>query len=153
MSNCIELEEGWSKIQPNIDRLVQQLWPSKGVHHASPIDDPEISSKGYMSTFIQVYNMCTQKPPHNYSDQLYERYKQTVEQIFKENVIPRLDGDPDTDLSAVVKDQLYRFRIFVRCMSALFSYLDRFHVKRQGLPSLKDSQLYEQQILLKIGSE
>ena len=22
-----------------------------------------------------VYNMCTQKPPHNYSPQLYQRYK------------------------------------------------------------------------------
>ena len=147
MSNCIELEEGWSKIQSNIDRLVQHLWLDPFV------GDPQINNKEYMSTFSVVYIMCTQKPPHNYSDQLYERYKQTVEQIFNENVIPRLDGDLDTDLSTVVKDQLYRFRIFVRWMSSLFSYLDRFHVKRQGLPSLKDSQLYEQQILLKIGSE
>lgn len=34
----------------------------------------------YMNLYTTTYNMCTQKPPHEYSEQLYERYKR----VFKD---------------------------------------------------------------------
>jgi hypothetical protein len=33
--------------------------------------------------------MCTQKPPHDYSKQLYERYKKTLEDYIKSTVRAR----------------------------------------------------------------
>ena len=133
MSNRIELEEGWSKIQPNIDRLVRFLWVNP------PGGTPKINNQEYLSTFTQVYTMCTQKPPYNYSEQLYERSKQTVEQVFNDNVIPNLDIDPESGItSESIKTQWSLFCIFVKWMNSFFSYLDRFHTKRQGLPSFKD---------------
>jgi len=35
-----------------------------------------------------IYNMCTQKPPHDYSEALYERYKQAFTQYINEKVRP-----------------------------------------------------------------
>ena len=31
--------------------------------------------------------MCTQKPPHDYSDELYQRYKQSFERYIAEKVV------------------------------------------------------------------
>ena len=29
-----------------------------------------------------IYNMCTQKPPHDYSQQLYEKYRESFEEYI-----------------------------------------------------------------------
>ncbi|KAH9323516.1 hypothetical protein KI387_018155, partial [Taxus chinensis] len=29
-----------------------------------------------------IYNMCTQKPPHDYSQQLYDRYRESFEEYI-----------------------------------------------------------------------
>ena len=83
--------------------------------------------------------MCTQKPPYNYSEQLYQKYIQTIEQVFVINVIPRLDESSEKELTKVIQDQWLCFRVFVKWMSSFFSYLDRFHTKRQALPCLKET--------------
>lgn len=33
-----------------------------------------------------IYNMCTQKPPNDYSEQLYNRYKDTFTVYISETV-------------------------------------------------------------------
>lgn len=33
-----------------------------------------------------IYNMCTQKPPHDYSQQLYDKYKQAFEEYISSTV-------------------------------------------------------------------
>ena len=35
-----------------------------------------------------IYNMCTQKPPHDYSEQLYNRYKDAFHSYISEMVRP-----------------------------------------------------------------
>jgi cullin 1 len=29
-----------------------------------------------------IYNMCTQKPPHDYSQQLYDKYRESFEEYI-----------------------------------------------------------------------
>ena len=132
MNNYIELEEGWSKmIQPNIDTMVHVVWNNSTEH--------KLDNKTYMTIFSAVYTMCEQEPPHNYSNQLYERYKQTVEQVFKDNVIPHLDIDHESGITSPIKKQWSLFCIFIKWMKSFFSYLDRFHTKRHGLPGLQET--------------
>ena len=40
-----------------------------------------------------IYNMCTQKPPNDYSEQLYTRYRESFSMYIKErvNLLPTLD--------------------------------------------------------------
>ena len=33
------------------------------------------TAEEYMSQYTTIYNMCTQRAPHEYSEQLYDRYK------------------------------------------------------------------------------
>lgn len=41
-----------------------------------------------------IYNMCTQKPPYDYSEQLYQRYRETFNNYLNEKV--GLARDPCT---------------------------------------------------------
>jgi len=34
-----------------------------------------------------IYNMCTQKPPHDYSQQLYERYREAFNEYIGQKVL------------------------------------------------------------------
>lgn len=36
-----------------------------------------------------IYNMCTQKPPHDYSQQLYDRYRESFEEYIAQMVRTR----------------------------------------------------------------
>lgn len=33
-----------------------------------------------------IYNMCTQKPPHDYSQQLYDKYREAFEEYITKTV-------------------------------------------------------------------
>jgi hypothetical protein len=72
----------------------------------------KFDNKEYMTYFTLVYNMyvavptrarrgsaptehlirccrrCTQKPPHNYSEQLYQRYKKAISDYLSSAVLP-----------------------------------------------------------------
>ena len=88
--NTIKLEEGWVEIETYINRLIQIVW----------IDDltgRKFDNKDYMTVFTLVYQMCAQKGPHKYSEQLYSRYKKTYNDVFIQNVVPKIDVAPDTE--------------------------------------------------------
>ena len=36
------------------------------------------SPKEYVQTYTTCYNMCTQKSPYNWSEQLYQRHGETI---------------------------------------------------------------------------
>ncbi len=135
--NCkhVEMEEGWNTINPEIENLVNKVWSD---NDSNP-KNVSFSNEEYMKVYLVVYTMCTQKPPHNYSEQLYQKYIQIIEQTFVINIIPRLDESSEKKLTTVIQEQWLRFSVFVKWMSSFFSYLDRFHTKRQGLPRLKET--------------
>jgi len=35
-----------------------------------------------------IYNMCTQKPPYDYSEQLYQRYREAFNNYINDKVRP-----------------------------------------------------------------
>lgn len=51
------------------------------LHPKTPIWSDLILRCGRM-----IFNMCTQKPPYDYSEQLYKRYKQALEEYIKSTV-------------------------------------------------------------------
>jgi len=108
-----------------------------GLPGAVPFDNRE-----YMTYFTKVYNMCTQKPPHNYSEQLYQRYVGVLRERVATAVSPALEaaaarGELLQEV-AVHSSTMKKHMVFVKWMKSIFSYLDRFHTKRQALPSLRD---------------
>ena len=124
----MELEEGWAQIETYINRLIQIVW-------SDDLTGRKFDNKDYMTVFVIVYDMCTQKRPHNHSEQLYSRYKKTYNDVFIQHVVPEIDVAPDTELA--IQEQWMKYKIFMKWMYDFFSYLDRFYTKRQGLPPVK----------------
>lgn len=102
--STIDLEHGWDFMQKGITKL-------KNILEGLP--EPQFSSEDYMmlytypfrlytlrhvdnldlitfcflkSTNRTIYNMCTQKPPHDYSQQLYDKYREAFEEYITTTV-------------------------------------------------------------------
>lgn len=105
--NTIDLEQGWEFMQKGIMKL-------KSILEGLP--EPQFSSEDYMMLYTYcfntlycnymvflcefitpwshsyiinyrtIYNMCTQKPPHDYSQQLYDKYRESFEEYITSTV-------------------------------------------------------------------
>jgi len=128
--NTIELEEGWVQIEKHIEKLIHCVWPSSSGH-----TDRVIDNRDYMSVFTLVYQMCTQEAPHNYSGQLYSRYNKKSKDVFADHVVPKIDVASYTE--STIQEQWIKYKTFMKWMGRFFSYMDRFHTKRQDLPPIK----------------
>ena len=83
-----------------------------------------------------IYNMCTQKPPYDHSEQLYIRYRNAFETYIAECILPSLfDLQGERLLKALVK-RWNSHKIMIRWLMRFFNYLDRYYVPRHNLPTL-----------------
>ena len=64
-------------VQTGIDKLIRILE-----------DDPTtcFTAEEYMTLYTTTYNMCTQKAPHEYSEELYQRYRKVFEDYLTDIV-------------------------------------------------------------------
>ena len=68
-------------VQAGIEKLTGILEESK---------DASFSADEYMRQYTTIYNMCTQRAPHEYSEQLYERYKNAFVTYLRDKVRYRI---------------------------------------------------------------
>uniref|UniRef100_A0A7S0WZR9 Cullin family profile domain-containing protein n=1 Tax=Chlamydomonas leiostraca TaxID=1034604 RepID=A0A7S0WZR9_9CHLO len=125
----IELAEGWSFMQNGINKLIRLL-------EREP--EEQFNAEQYMNLYTTIYNMCTQKPPHDYSEQLYAKYKEAFNVYISERVLPSLREHRDEVLLKELYKRWENHKLMVRWLSRFFNYLDRYYVLRHSLPPLKD---------------
>uniref|UniRef100_A0A7R9VZX3 Cullin family profile domain-containing protein n=1 Tax=Chlamydomonas euryale TaxID=1486919 RepID=A0A7R9VZX3_9CHLO len=125
----IELAEGWSFMQNGINKLIKIL-------EGEPED--QFNAEQYMNLYTTIYNMCTQKPPHDYSEQLYGKYREAFNQYITDKVMPSLREHHDEVLLEQLWSRWQNHKLMVRWLSRFFNYLDRYYVLRHTLHPLKD---------------
>ncbi|KAL0435849.1 UNVERIFIED_CONTAM: Cullin-1 [Sesamum radiatum] len=81
--------------------------------------------------------MCTQKPPHDYSQQLYDKYREAFDD-YMNSVMPSLREKHDEFLLRELVKRWSDHRLMVRWLSRFFHYLDRYFIARRSLPPLKE---------------
>ncbi|KAL0419996.1 UNVERIFIED_CONTAM: Cullin-1 [Sesamum radiatum] len=84
-----------------------------------------------------IYNMCTQKPPHDYSQQLYDEYREAIDD-YMSSVMPSLREKHDEFLLRELVKRWSDHRLMVRWLSRFFHYLDQYFIVRRSLPPLKE---------------
>ncbi|KAF8035286.1 hypothetical protein BT93_C1342 [Corymbia citriodora subsp. variegata] len=127
--NKIDLEQGWEIMQKGIMKL-------KNILEGLP--ETGISSEEYMTLYTTVYNMCTQKPPHDYSQQLYDKYRESLEEYLISTVLPSLKEKHDEFMLRELVKRRANYNTMVESLSNWFSYMDRSIVQRHSLQPLKE---------------
>lgn len=127
----IDFGQGWEKTQTGITALKRQ---SEGLHV------PELSSQHSIDIYTIVYRMCTQKPPNDSSLPLYQKYQKKMEEHMNSTVLPALNEKCGNEYMLLRKlvERWSNRKTFVKSVSLLFHYLDRFFIVRRSLLSLKE---------------
>ncbi|XP_027117083.1 cullin-1 [Coffea arabica] len=125
----IQLEHGWEFMQNGIQKLKIILEGNAEMH---------FSAEDYISLYTTIYNMCTQKPPHDYSQQLYEKYKEAFDDYITSTVLPSLRDKHDEFMLRELVNRWANHKIMVRWLSRFFFYLDRYFISRRSLPGLSE---------------
>uniref|UniRef100_A0A9I9DPU7 Cullin family profile domain-containing protein n=1 Tax=Cucumis melo TaxID=3656 RepID=A0A9I9DPU7_CUCME len=125
----IDLEQGWEFMQKGITKL-------KNILEGLP--EPQFSSEDYMMLYTTIYNMCTQKPPHDYSQQLYDKYRESFEEYITSMVLPSLREKHDEFMLRELVKRWTNHKVMVRWLSRFFHYLDRYFIARRSLPPLNE---------------
>ncbi|KNA11180.1 hypothetical protein SOVF_137680 [Spinacia oleracea] len=125
----IELEQGWEFMGKGITKLKRIL---------EGLPEPPFNSEDYMMLYTTIYNMCTQKPPHDYSQQLYDNYKEAFVDYIHSTVLPSLGDKHDEFMLRELVKRWSNHKVMVRWLSRFFHYLDRYFIARRSLPSLND---------------
>ncbi|XP_069154848.1 cullin-1-like isoform X2 [Solanum lycopersicum] len=91
-----------------------------------------------MKLYTRIYNMCTQKPPHDYSQQLYDKYREAFEEYIITTVLPSLRKKHDEFMLRGLVKRWSNHKVMVRFLSRIFHYLDRYFISRRSLPRLNE---------------
>ncbi|KAL9161360.1 hypothetical protein ABFS82_07G016600 [Erythranthe guttata] len=127
--NTIELDKGWDFMERGIVKL-------KNILEGLP--EPQFNSEDYILLYTTIYNMCTQKPPHDYSQQLYDKYREAFEDYITKTVLPSLREKHDEFMLRELVRRWLNHKVMVRWLSRFFHYLDRYFIARRSLPPLKE---------------
>ncbi|RYG64643.1 hypothetical protein EON64_13545, partial [archaeon] len=96
----------------------------------------------YPSFFYRMcYNMCTQKTPFNWSEQLYVRHGESISKYLQAKVVPVLRGLQDETLLKEFVRRADNHAVMNKWYAKFFMYLDRYHVKYHQLPVLSEAGL------------
>ncbi|KAG5628233.1 hypothetical protein H5410_013451 [Solanum commersonii] len=125
--STIDLEHGWGIIQRGITRL-------KNILEGLP--EPQFSSEDYM--MMTIYNMCSHNPLHDYSQQLYDKYREAFEEYIITTVLPSLREKHDELMLRELVKRWLNHKVMVKWLSRFFHYLERFLIAQRSLPGLNE---------------
>ncbi|XP_045815621.1 cullin-1-like [Trifolium pratense] len=123
----IELDEGWSHMQRGITKLKRLL---------EGLPESQFSSEEYMMLYTTIYNMCTQKAPHDHSKELYEKYKRCFKEYIRSTVLSAVRNKHDEFMLREFVQRWSNHKVLVKWLSRFFQYLDRYYVAKHSLPPL-----------------
>ncbi|CAN6197821.1 unnamed protein product [Urochloa humidicola] len=120
----VGLEKGWSFVATGLVKIRRAIDGSGG---------EGLSGEEYMQVFTTVYCMCTQASPHNYSEQLYLRFKEDLDDYIKSTVLPPLR---ELQGEILLRELVERWRKHNQIISSeinMFRYLNRYYISKRSL--------------------
>ncbi|KAK3041989.1 hypothetical protein RJ639_002297 [Escallonia herrerae] len=148
MYRIITLEEGMNKLEEGIGkaRMILDGYPTNALFNAEDYNNC-------------VYYMCVQHPPHDYSLQLYERFKRALEESISlkhssllviapklqayqfealTKVLPSLMDKNGAPLLTELLHMWAKYKVMVKCLGGFFLYLDRHFADGKSAAPLRD---------------
>ncbi|GMI93912.1 cullin 1, AUXIN RESISTANT 6, INCURVATA 13 [Hibiscus trionum] len=128
-SKIIDFDQGWDPMHKGIKKLRRIL---------EALPEPPFTSAEYVMLYTTIYTMCTLNPPHDYSQQLYDKYREALEEYNTSTLSPSLREKRDEFLLWELVKCWGNHKVMVRWLSRFFHYLDRYFVDRNSLPALNE---------------
>eukprot|EP00929_Paragymnodinium_shiwhaense_P111801 TRINITY_DN80084_c0_g1_i1.p1 TRINITY_DN80084_c0_g1~~TRINITY_DN80084_c0_g1_i1.p1 ORF type:complete len:756 (+),score=239.54 TRINITY_DN80084_c0_g1_i1:109-2376(+) len=142
VASIVPLEDGWEKIKNEGIKVLEEFLDNGSIRSTVPQNaDPKkprnvFSKANYAELYTTVYNMCTQRTPNNWSEQLYRRYGEAMSDYVQRQVLPALKDKSDIALMQELLKRWSNHKIYVKWMDRFFTYLDRYYVKLQSVEPL-----------------
>lgn len=137
----VPLEVGWDReIKPKGIRVLED-YLNRQASGASDTSRSLFTKAEYMHIYTTCYNMCTQRAPYNWSEELYHRHGSTFEDYLRSAVMPVLREKRDIELLQELIVRWENHRVMIKWMRLFFVYLDRYFVKYHSLPTLDEAGL------------
>jgi cullin 1 len=98
----------------------------------------EFSSQEFVDIYTIIYKMCCQ---HDYTQQLYDEYRNTFEEYIALIVLPVLSKQRGEFKLREFEKRWENYKVMVGYMSNMFCYLDRYFVRGKSgvvLPPLRE---------------
>ena len=86
--SLFEQQTGIQKLKNLLDNPSSKNNENNGENNGNVAE--EINAQEFMIHYTTCYDMCTQKPPHDYSEALYKKYKEVFEEYIDSVCIPAL---------------------------------------------------------------
>ncbi|XP_057856921.2 cullin-1 [Cryptomeria japonica] len=103
------------------------------------LKDGPISGNQHMDAYATVYNLCNLKcTEHNYSDELYNLYKTSINDYILSMVLPAVRQKHGEVMLRELDNRWKKYKAVVERLSHFFAYLDRFYVTNNSVPTLGD---------------
>ncbi|XP_043710562.1 cullin-1 [Telopea speciosissima] len=125
----IEFEQGWEIMQKGITKLENIL---------EGLTETPFSSEDYMNYYKTIYNMCIQKPPHDYTQLLYDKYRESFQEYITVKVLPSLREKHGEFMLRELLKRWSNHKVMVRWLSRFFHFLDRYFIPKRKLPALNE---------------
>lgn len=119
------LEAGWAMIEAGLRR---------GEHLS--LDGSQLSMDEHAALYEMAYRLTTQKPPDNFSDDLYQRFKSDVDEVSA-RAAARLADKQGGEYAVALDGAWKSFNLYIKLANFIFKYLDRFYIYRMNLPEIK----------------
>uniref|UniRef100_A0A2N9EC23 Cullin family profile domain-containing protein n=1 Tax=Fagus sylvatica TaxID=28930 RepID=A0A2N9EC23_FAGSY len=133
----IELDQGWESIENVITKLKSVLEWSPGLD-GSPKPEFTVEEGMMIYSHRTVYEMCRQKPPHDYSQQLYDKYREVFEEYISSTVLPSIKEKHDEFMLRELVRRWSNHKVMVGLLSCSFQSLDEYFTPRRSLPALDE---------------
>nr|VDD16724.1 unnamed protein product [Brassica rapa] len=125
----IDFEQGCKCLEAGVSEL-------KRILEEETTSETLIDPKQYLELYTTIYNMCIQKHPHDYSQRLYNKYRDIVEHYAKKTVLPSIQQKHDEYLLRELSRRWGHYKVFVKWLSHFFNYLERFFIPQRNHSSL-----------------
>ncbi|XP_062028837.1 cullin-1-like [Rosa rugosa] len=125
----IEFDEGWRCIEEGISKLKMI---AEGTHRP-------FTAEEHMTLHTVVFDMCTQRPPYDHSQQLYIKYRNIGEECRER--CEKYSVPMNQDDEFILWDLVHRwahYKIAVNTVPRIFHYLHRYYMPRRSLPGIND---------------
>lgn len=114
----IDFHNGWNKINDGgILKLIGIL--NDSFHR----DTRPFNNREYMEIYNICYKMCTQRTPHNWSEDLYTKHKETFKSYLSTTVLSHLRGKTGLFLLQELCTRWDNHKLMNRWMYNFFQYL------------------------------